>query len=555
MRTGPAAPDELKINVPAMFGSTQGGPYDWNFTTTPQPGLGSRVVDLSRGKVLGGSSAMNYMLWNRASAPEYDVWETLGNPDWNWDSMLAGMVKSENFTGIDSQDYGHVGRGTEGPIHNVINRYRTEQVQAWIPTLENLGLSHNLESLGGNPLGAMLQPSSVNPDNYTRSYSANSYLPRVGPNLALLLSTRVARINFDTPSKSRRWDRASHDDVVATGVTLEDGSVITARNEVIISAGSLQSPGILELSGIGQKSVLEGAGINQIIDLPGVGENLQDHVGVGVTYQLKPGYNSLDIFIYNATYAAEQLDLWENKHVSRYDYSISDIAFFNWKQLLGNDTAIVDLAVQAVGNSTNVIDQAKLSFLSDYAVPQMEMTMSDSTIGPTYPSPGDPLYESDFITPLGIVMRPLARGSVHIRSSNISHSPEIDPRYASNAYDLQNLVEAGKFARKIAQTEPLASLLVGEYAPGLAAVSTEDEWIEYAREAMITIYHYSGTCAMLPKKDGGVVDPRLKVWGTKNLRVVDASIIPVLMASHTQTAAYGIAERAAEIIIEDYKGL
>jgi choline dehydrogenase-like flavoprotein len=122
-------------------------------------------------------------------------------------------------------------------------------------------------------------------------------------------------------------------------------------------------------------------------------------------------------------------------------------------------------------------------------------------------------------------VRPLTRGSVHIRSSDISQSPDIDPRYASNSYDLQTLVEAGKFARKIAQTEPLSSLLVGEYAPGLSAVSTDEQWAEYARETMRTIYHYSGTCAMLPKGNRGVVNPRLKVWGTTNLRVIDASIV------------------------------
>lgn len=116
---------------------------------------------------------------------------------------------------------------------------------------------------------------------------------------------------------------------------------------------------------------------------------------------------------------------------------------------------------------------------------------------------------------------------MHIQSSNISQSPSIDPRYLSNAYDLQGLIEAAKFGRKIAQTEPLASLLVSEYLPGLAAVSTDDEWVEYARKAMRTIFHYSGTCAMLPKEDGGVVDPRLRVWGTTNLRVVDASIVRI----------------------------
>lgn len=122
-------------------------------------------------------------------------------------------------------------------------------------------------------------------------------------------------------------------------------------------------------------------------------------------------------------------------------------------------------------------------------------------------------------------VRPLTMGSVHIRSSNISESPDIDPRYVSNSYDLQTLIEGGKYSRRIAQTEPLASLFAGEYQPGLDTVDTDEEWAEYAREGMRTIYHYSGTCAMLSKEDGGVVDPRLRVWGTKNLRVVDASIV------------------------------
>lgn len=459
IEAGPAAPEELGINVPGMFGSTANGPYDWNLTSTPQPGLGGRQVGLTRGKVLGGSSALNYLLWNRASAPEYDIWETLGNPGWNWDSMVAGMAKSENFTGIDSQDYGHIGRGTEGPIHNFVQRYRTEQVQAWVPTLESLGFSHNLESLGGHPIGTMLQPTSVNPDNYTRSYSANSYLPRVGPNLSLLLSTRVEKINFEAPYKGLGRRRRSQDDLVATGVTLQDGSVITARKEVILSAGSLQSPGILELSGIGQKSILDAVGIEQLIDIPGVGENLQgeyqlvhillsqkdsfkplmgngppssgiylipltisldqspeelksrcttflthnsDHIGLGVTYQLKPGYTSLDIFKYNATYAAEQLDLWKNRQVSRYDVTIPSIAFVNWEQILGDDTALVGLAHEDFGNSTNVVDQVKLSFLSDYTVPQMEMIMNENTRAQSYPSLDDPLYGSDFVTIMGI---------------------------------------------------------------------------------------------------------------------------------------------------------
>lgn len=269
IEAGPTAPDELGINVPGMLGSTQGGPYDWNLTTIPQPGLNGRQIALSRGKVLGGSSAMNYMVWNRASAAEYNAWEQVGNPGWNWDNFLRAMEASENFTGLNTADYGNLGRGTEGPINNVVPRFRPEQVQAWVPTMEQLGLVHNLESEAGDNLGVMLQPSSVNPDTYVRSYSANSYLPRAGPNLEVRVSTRVARVTFDRSNKTGKSD------LVATGIVLEDGTSIAANKEVILSAGSLQSPGLLELSGIGQKAILDAAGIEQILELPGVGENLQ----------------------------------------------------------------------------------------------------------------------------------------------------------------------------------------------------------------------------------------------------------------------------------------
>lgn len=146
-------------------------------------------------------------------------------------------------------------------------------------------------------------------------------------------------------------------------------------------------------------------------------------------------------------------------------------------------------------------------------------------------------------------MRPLARGSVHINSSDIDQPPVIDPKYLGNDYDLQYLIESAKYIRKIFRTQPFADLVVPtEHKPGPEVVD-EEAWAAYARESMLTIYHYSGTCAMLPLDEGGVVDPQLVVWGTENLRVVDNSVIPVLQGSHTQTTAYGIAETAAELIL------
>lgn len=182
----------------------------------------------------------------------------------------------------------------------------------------------------------------------------------------------------------------------------------------------------------------------------------------------------------------------------------------------------------------------------------MELILGDGSVNAaTYPAEGDPLYGSDFVTLVGILMHTLNRGSVHIASSDIAQAPAIDPQYLSYQYDVQSFVEAGKYLRKIASTPPLSDFLLNEYQPGIATVSTDEDWAAYAREALFSMYHYSGTCAMLPQEDGGVVDPRLRVYGTQNLRIVDVSIMPVLVASHAQTVAYGIAELAADIIIED----
>lgn len=270
-------------------------------------------------------------------------------------------------------------------------------------------------------------------------------------------------------------------------------------------------------------------------------------------YQLKPEYTSSDILTYNTTYAAEQLALWKAGQVSRYDVTPNAVAFFNWPQLTGgNDSLLVALAQEAVGNSSNVIDQTKLSFLSNHSVPQMEVVVVDEFLGAYLPS-SDPLYGTSFVTLVPVFMRLLSRGSVHIVSSDIAQPPTIDPQYLSSQYDVQALVEAAKYLRKVATTAPLSEFLVGEYAPGLATTNTDEEWAAYIRESMFSIYHYSSTCAMLPEKDGGVVDPKLVVHGTSNLRVVDVSITPVLIGSHTQTVAYGIAEVAADIIIKDAK--
>lgn len=547
LEAGPAAPDELKINVPGMKGSTLGTVYDWNFTTVPQTHVKDRVFTAPRGKVLGGSSALNLMTWDRASEGEYDAWEELGNPNWNWDSMIHYMKKVENFTGANTPTYGSEGVGFKGPLQTVINRFIPEQQLLWIPTVEGLGVPKNLESLGGNPIGVMWQPSSVEPTHYHRSYSANSYLPIAGNNLVVLTNTRVAKINLVKSGKQHR----------ATGVTLSDGTVINAWSEVILSAGSIQSPGLLELSGIGQASVLKKAGIKQKIELPGVGENLQDHVRVQTSYQLKPGFTSFDILRYNATYAAEQLQLWKDNQFSRYDYTGSAYTFVNWDQI-GVSSTMVPLAKKAAAASKSFTVHKQLEYARDEAVPQVEVIFSDGYTGSKgYPPATSPLFGINLFSLIIGIMHPFSRGNVHISSSDPDVKPTLNPNYFSNEHDIQAATEAIKFARRIATSAPLSGAWVAEYEPGLDVIpgngtgtAQDAAWRDFVLDTSASIFHPVGTCAMLPLAKGGVVDARLVVHGTKNLRVVDASVIPLIVSAHIQTAVYGIAEFAAEMIIK-----
>ncbi|TDZ32385.1 Dehydrogenase citC [Colletotrichum spinosum] len=544
IEAGPAAWDEPKINVPGMKGSTLATKYDWNFTTVPQTHVNDRVFTVNRGKVLGGSSALNLMSYDRSAAVEYDSWEALGNIGWNWETMIAAMKKSENFTGINTDTYGSAGVGDGGPVKAVINRIIPEHQESWIPTMNALGIKTNLESLGGNPLGVMYQPSSIDATHYSRSYSANAYVPIAGSNLEILSDTVVTKINLEAVGSEQQ----------ATGVTLQNGTIIGASKEVILSAGTIQSPGLLELSGIGQASVLEAAGVEQIIDLPGVGENLQDHLRIQSSYQLKPEYTSFDILRSNATYAAEQLALWNAGEVSLYDYTGSGYTFTTWAQALGNDSRMVSLARTAAGEDPSIVDRKKLEFMSDPTVPQLEVIFSDGYTGVKgYPASTSPLFGKGFFTLIAAIMHPMSRGTIHINPDDAAGKPVINPVYFAHEHDLEAAVQAIKYCRKIATTEPMASIWESEYEPGLDAVRTDEQWREFALNTTLSIFHPVGTCSMLPREDGGVVDADLKVYGTSNLRVVDASVIPLLISAHVQTAVYGIAEITAERIIADAK--
>ncbi|KAF6807429.1 choline dehydrogenase [Colletotrichum plurivorum] len=491
LEAGPSAHDEVRINVPGLRGSILGTNYDWNFTTVDQAGLGERKIGVNRGKVLGGSSAMNYLCYDRAAAREYDAWGEMGSDGWTWDAFFEAMTKSENFTGSDRDS-----RGRSGPIRNTYNRVIYDVLNTWQPAGRELGLPINEGgNMGGNPIGIMFQGTNIDSSDYTRSYSANSYLPLAGANLVVKTDTRVEKANLRKDCKGG---------YVATGVTLLDGTVINATKEVILSAGSVQSPGILELSGIGQPAVLEAAGITPLISLSGVGENYQDHIRTSNVYRLKDGFDSFDSLIFESggENATAELQKWFDGDVSLYDYTTAAYGFLTWGQVNASAQAgLISSAQSAVGGSTHPVDRKKLD-----------------------------------------------RGSVHVDPANPTGFPIIDPRFLDNDHDIRAAVEGAKFARKIAEAGPLRAVWEAETEPG-PQVQTDEDFRRFVVDTVNSFYHPVGTCSLLPEKDGGVVDKDLRVYETQNLRVVDNSIIPIIISGHIQTAAYGIAEIAAHKIL------
>jgi choline dehydrogenase-like flavoprotein len=552
LEAGVDAENEPKINIPGLKGSTLGTTYDWNLTTVPQPHANNRIWTQPRGRVLGGSSALNLMTWDRASTFEYDSWEKkLGLTGWNWSTFISAMLKVETF--FPSSHYGHTGVGSTGPIKTLINRIIPAQQNSWIPTMAKLGISSNLESLGGNPIGAMFQPSNIRNSDYRRSYSAyNPGYPSVAiDNLEIRTSVRVAKINFATVDGR----------LTSTGVTLADGTIFNASAEVIVSAGAFQSPQLLEVSGIGGSTILTAAGIPVLYDLPGVGENLQDHIRIQTSYQLLDNYTSLDVLRWNTTYAAAQMELYNQNETSLYGITASSYSFMTWKQALGNDTALRALASKAAtsNQTTSPFEPVRKGILLDYLanskVPQLEVIFSDGYTGVKgYPAVGNPLRGIGTFSLIASIQHPFSVGSVHVTSANISANPAINPNYFGEDYDLQVTIATAKYLRKIANTYPLKQVWSAEYEPGPSAVPDGDDeaWKNYVLNNSQTIFHPAGTCAMIDEALHGVVDKDLLVYGTSNLRVVDASIIPVLMGAHIQTAVYGIAEIAAEKIIAQW---
>ncbi|KEP51005.1 glucose oxidase-like protein [Rhizoctonia solani 123E] len=545
--------DDPLIDTPQLFGKTQGNAkYDWMFESVAQPGLNNRAMAMPRGKVLGGSSALNYMAFDRASKAEYDAWAKLGSSGWNWKGITPYMKIAEDFTNVDPfRNYTHSSsdvypsQGIHGPIGSSYNAWYSDVTTPYAESLVKLGIPANFDPDSGNAFGIYNCAMSVNRTTGKRSYAASTYYAYNAErsNFVVLTGGQATKINFSNKTVGGNQ--------VATGVSFVSGSTtytVNVRKEVILSAGSLQSPQLLELSGIGNSTILKQFGIKPLVNLPGVGENLQDHVFIPTSYELKPGKTTFDLLRNNATYAAEAQAQYAATHDGIYAATHSAFSFVNLASYVNNSTIQsmkTKLDQEIAASGTTAMERAQFAIQKQWL--NQKLGHMEVIMYPGYFAFSAPKENTAYMSLLMAIQHPFSRGNIHIGSADPLVKGIYDPKYFSKSIDLDTLVEAIKFGLKVSQTEPIASSIVARQDP-TPEVTSDEDIATYIKTYVESVYHPIGTAALAPKALGGVVNNKLEVYGTKNVRVVDASVIPIHMGTHITRTIYGIAEKAAAMI-------
>ena len=491
------------IHLPAGYFRTMGNPaFDWCYQTQPDVGIDNRSIPWPRGKVLGGSSSINGLLYVRGQRQDFNNWYNLGSAGWGWDDVLPYFKKLESWKGsndIKDTEY----RGFSGPLVVSEMRVKRNIVDAWIDAAVCSGYPRNEDYNGENQTGVGYFQQTA--DYGRRCSSAAAYLKpiRKRKNLKVFTNTKVKKIILK--------------EFKVIGISVqnkENKFIISVKRELLLSAGAIGSPHLLMVSGIGAGKDLTKKGIPMIKDLPGVGKNLQDHLQARPVFKCRaPTLNTELKHPLKLAKIGLQYIFFRNGPITM--AASLGVGFLKTDELL--ETPDVQFHIQPFS-----MDKPSLSGL----------------------------HKFDGFTASVCQLRPESTGEITLKSADIDDHPLILPNYLSADTDCRTLVAGIKIARKIALSEPLRELVFEEFSPGSNIELDNDfKTLEWARETAVTIYHPTGTCKM-GSDNMSVVDNRLNVHGIEGLRVVDASIMPIITSGNTNAPTIMIAEKASDMILD-----
>ena len=488
------------LSIPAGFSKLlTGTQFNWRFETEPEEATHHRRIVVPRGKGLGGSSLINGMIFVRGQKEDYDGWAQAGAQGWSFDDVLPYFKKLESFKEGESET-----RGSSGPMAVERVKLRPELAEAFIKAGTQAGFPSNPDYNGRSQDGFGYY--QVTQKNGRRFSAADAYLRRAEqrPNLSLRINAHVTRLILDG---SRM-----------IGVEYEQGGqkhVVHATREVIMAAGAVQTPQILELSGIGDPAFLSSIGLEPRHALQGVGNNYRDHFCTRMNWRVK-----------------KPITLNEEAQGWRLAAAIAQYAMTR-SGILTLGTGLAHGFVKT---------------RPELATPDVQFFFMHAS----YANAANRKLDHEPGMTIGVTqLRPESHGSIHIKSPNPYEAPAIKPNFLSVASDAETLIAGMKIARHVIAQSAMDPYRAYEMNPG-EAVQTDAEWLDFARHNGQTIYHPIGTCAM-GTGPRAVVDPMLKVHGLQGLRIVDASIMPSMVSANTEAAVLMIAEKGSDLILQDAK--
>ena len=487
------------IHLPIGYGRTMwDSRINWKFYTEPEPHMDGRRIYWPRGRVLGGSSSINGLIVIRGQPEDYDHWAQLGNRGWSWHDVLPYFIKLEHNDDLAGDQL----HGASGPLQVTSIHDRHELIEAFIAAANRRGIPRTSDFNGRAQEGAGYFQLTTR--NGWRNSAADAYLRPAAKrrNLRILTDTQVGEILF----AGRR----------AVGVTCRSGGssrTITARRGVVLAAGAIQSPQLLMLSGIGPAEQLQRHGIAVKLDRPAVGQNLQDHLQFRLIYRIAKPITTNDAL----------RSLWG-------------------RIKLGSEWLLHRRGALAVG-----INQGGLFARLQPEAKTPDIQFHVATLSADMA--GGKVHDFSGMTVSVCQLRPQSRGSIALASADPFDRPRIHANYLAAESDRQFAVASIGFARKLAHTPPLSDYIAAEVTPG-PEVASDDDILHFAQANGATIFHPAGTCRMGPDEDA-VVDPQLRVRGADRLWVADCSIMPTLVSGNTNVPAMMIAEKAADLILQE----